>query len=338
MVSMLNTSDDERAVNKSSYAANNYDDEVSLRELISVVWDGKYTVIAFSLVFAFSSILYSLWQPNVYRADALLAASSEESSSGLAALAGEYAGLATLAGLELNSGGSEVDKTIAILKSRSFLEEFINKHDLLILLFALKQGNYFSRDPEIDGNIYDEKAGAWIGKKPSIWQARRKLSTHLTITQNKKIGLITLAIEWYDPEQARQWVEWLVEDVNSRIKVNDVENARKSVDYLKESLKKTSIVEFKEVFYSLIETQMKTIMLAEIRDEYALMTIDPAVVPEEKVGPKRFFICVVGTMLGVMCGFIWVFLRFYLPKIWMPETGQSSLDDSQEPVSLRGME
>ena len=51
-------------------------------------------------------------------------------------------------------------------------------------------------------------------------------------------------------------------------------------------------------------------MLAEVKDEFAFKTIDPAVVPEEKTGPKRALICVLATLLGGMLGVALVLLRF----------------------------
>ena len=55
-------------------------------------------------------------------------------------------------------------------------------------------------------------------------------------------------------------------------------------------------------------------MFAEVRDEYVFKTIDPALVPEAKAGPKRVLICVLGTLLGGMLGVILVFIRHFVRK------------------------
>jgi hypothetical protein len=60
----------------------------------------------------------------------------------------------------------------------------------------------------------------------------------------------------------------------------------------------------KTVFYQLIEEQMKTVMLANITDEYFLQTIDPAVVPEESESPKRALMLV---LFSVMWAILIVF-------------------------------
>ena len=52
-------------------------------------------------------------------------------------------------------------------------------------------------------------------------------------------------------------------------------------------------------------------MLAEVRQEYVFKTIDPAVAPEEKSGPRRALICILTTLLAGMLAAIIVLLRHY---------------------------
>ena len=41
-----------------------YDDEIDLRELFSVLWAGKVKIIAITAVFAVASVIYALSMPN----------------------------------------------------------------------------------------------------------------------------------------------------------------------------------------------------------------------------------------------------------------------------------
>jgi LPS O-antigen subunit length determinant protein (WzzB/FepE family) len=65
------------------------------------------------------------------------------------------------------------------------------------------------------------------------------------------------------------------------------------------------------VFYQLIEEQTKNMMLTQVKAEYVLKTIDPAQVPEEKAGPKRALIVVLGTMVGGMLSVLMVLIRYF---------------------------
>jgi len=84
--------------------------------------------------------------------------------------------------------------------------------------------------------------------------------------------------------------------------------AQQSIDYLTDQLEKTQVVALERVFYSLIEEQMQTLMLANSRTEYLFKTIDPAIAPERKSQPSRALICVLGTLLGGMLGVLGVLI------------------------------
>jgi len=84
-----------------------------------------------------------------------------------------------------------------------------------------------------------------------------------------------------------------------------------NIQYLEAQIEKTSIAEMREVFYTIIEEQIKSKMLAEASPEYAFVTVSPAMVPEEKSQPKRALICILGTLLGGMLSVLWVLVRHY---------------------------
>jgi len=55
-------------------------------------------------------------------------------------------------------------------------------------------------------------------------------------------------------------------------------------------------------------------MFANVRDEYVFKTIDPALVPEEKSGPKRALICVLGVLFGAMLSTLFMLVRHFTKK------------------------
>ena len=113
---------------------------------------------------------------------------------------------------------------------------------------------------------------------------------------------------------ATQWLLWLVSDINAAMREQDKADAQRSIDYLSEKLKETQLADMQTVFYQLIEQQTKTIMLAEVSQEYVLKTIDPANAPEEKAKPKRALIVVLGTMLGGIFSVLIVLVRYFSAK------------------------
>ncbi len=299
------------------------DDEIDLAELWHAIWSGKLLIIAISALFAISSVIYAINQPNIYRATTLLAPAGEQGGAGgLAKMAGQFGGLASLAGINLGGGGT--DKTglaLEVLKSRVFLEKFINKHQLLVPLMAAESWDLNTRTLIYNDDLYDSSTKTWLREvkapkkpEPSSWEAYKTFKQILSITTDKETGMVTLAIEHYSPEIATQWLFWLVRDINAAMREQDKADAQRSIDYLTVKLQETQLADMQTVFYQLIEQQTKTIMLAEVSQEYVLRTIDPANAPDEKAKPKRALIVVLGSMLGGILSVLIVLVRYFTSK------------------------
>jgi uncharacterized protein involved in exopolysaccharide biosynthesis len=301
---------------------NNSDDEIDLAELWRAIWSGKLTIIAISFIFAVASIAFALSKPDIYKASILLSPASSEGSGGLGALAGQFGGLASLAGISLGGGGT--DKTalaLEIIKSRAFLETYIAKHELLVPLMAAKKWDRVNEKLILNYEIYDESTNEWLREvsypktaNPSPWEAYQRLLKLISVSQDKTTSLVTINVEFYSPKIAKEWLIWLVSDVNNFMREQDEKEAQASIDYLTKQLEKTEISAMETVFYQLIEEQTKNMMLTKVSPEYVLKTIDPAQVPESKAGPKRAFIVVLGTMLGGMLSVLIVLIRYFSNK------------------------
>jgi uncharacterized protein involved in exopolysaccharide biosynthesis len=298
---------------------NNSDDEIDLAELWRAIWSGKYIIIVISFIFAVSSIAFALSKPDIYKASILLAPASSDSAGGMGALAGQFGGLASLAGISLGGGGT--DKTalaLEIIKSRAFLESFIIKHGMLVPLMASESWDRATDSLVINKELYDNKNKKWIRKvsfpkvsEPSPWEAYQRFLRLLTISQDKTTSLVTIDIEFYSPDIAKKWLVWLVSDVNNFMREQDEQEAQASIDYLTKQLGNTEVSAMETVFYQLIEEQTKNMMLTKVSAEYVLKTIDPAQVPEQKSGPKRALIVVLGTMLGGILSVLVVLIRHF---------------------------
>ncbi|MGW7675722.1 Wzz/FepE/Etk N-terminal domain-containing protein [Shewanella sp. S23-S33] len=299
------------------------DDEIDLRELFSVIWQGKWLIIVITAVFAIGSVVFAIMQPNIYKSEALLAPAAEEQGGGLSALASQFGGLASLAGVNLGAKGG-TDKTqlaIEVLKSRQFTSDFVQKHNILSDLMAAKKWNREADKLIYDEDDYIEATNTWvrdvelpIKPEPSMQEAYKVFSKILSINTDKETGMVTLAVEHVSPSVAKQWVTWLIEDINKVMKVRDVAEANRSSEFLNRQITLTNVADIKAILYKLVEEQAKTIMFAEVRDEYVFKTIDPALVPEEKAKPKRALICILGTMLGGMLGIMFVLIRHFMRK------------------------
>ncbi|MBE1286455.1 MAG: LPS O-antigen length regulator [Alteromonadaceae bacterium] len=298
------------------------DDEIDLKELFQALWSGKVTIIITTVIASAIAVAVALSMPNIYRSEALLAPVSAD-AGGLGGLASKFGGLASLAGVSLPGGGGG-DKTttgLEVLKSRAFFAEFMTKHDVLIPLMAAKGWSAADDQLVIEPEVYDVNTQRWVREakaprksEPSVQEAHEAFLKILSVAQDKETGFVTLAIEHYSPSIAKQWVDALVIDINETIKQQDVNQAQRSIDYLKQQIAATQLAELQAGFFEMIQGQTETIMLANASPEYLFKTLDPAVVPELKAKPKRALICVLGALLGGMIGVLWVLIRHFASK------------------------
>ncbi len=293
------------------------ENEVDLRELLATLWGDRRVISMISGIAAAISLVIALLLPNIYTATALLAP-AESSGGGMSSLMSQYGGLASLAGVSL-PGGDDASRTqlgIELMKSRAFIGQFVERHDILPELMAFESWDMVTGSVTFDPDEYIEKSQKWVRSiappfepKPSLLEAHEAFMEILTISEGKDTGYVTVSIEHQSPVIAAKWVKWLVEDVNAAVKKQDVDEATKSIEYLKEQISKTSLADLQSVFFDLIQSQTETVMLAQVRPEYVFKTIDPPVVPEEKSEPSRALICVIGTFIGAFFGAIAVLLR-----------------------------
>ena len=259
-------------------------DEVDLISFLRVLWDSKWVIIAVTAIFGIGSVYIALTATPVFRADTVIAKAGETSTSGAAALASQLGGLGSLVGANFGSAGPE-RKAQKFLESRRLAEEFIIRNDLLA---DLTPGE---------------------GAPDSLWfTVKRFRETVLSINENLTDGVTTVAINWTDPAVAAQWANDFVALANEMIRTRARQDSERNIEYLNEQIAATSIVGVERVMYNLLESETKTLMLANGREEYAFTVIDPAVMPEMRTSPRRKLIVMSGGALGVFFGILTVFL------------------------------
>ena len=299
-----------------------YDDEIDLRELFMVLWAGKIKIIAITALFAIASVIYALSVPNQYKATALLAP-AQSSGGGLSGALGQLGGLASLAGVSIGGGeSSEAQIAQEIMKSWNFIESFIADNDLAVEVFAAEGWSKGSNTLKIDDDVYDVEKNEWLIedddtgelRPPSSWKLFEKFSEQLAVSEDKKSGLVSVSIEYYSPQIAKQWIDMYVSAVNAHMQQRQVAKVTNNINYLQAQIEKTSIAEMREVFYTIIEEQTKNKMVAEASPEYAFVAVSPSMVPEEKSQPKRALICILGTLLGGMLSVLLVLIMHYTKK------------------------
>lgn len=294
-----------------------YDDEIDLFELFQTVWDGKWSIALTTILAAGLSVFVSLQMPNIYTVEAHIAPVDSASGGGLNGLMAQYGGLASLAGIQIPSGGGgESDLLIEVMQSRAFVAAFIEKYDLAPRLMALKSYDPLTQTEQLDSEVYDEVSGNWLreakpprGAAPSQQELYAAFTGAFSVTQDKTSPLIVVGFEHQSPRLGEEVVRLMIEEIDAYARTKDRGESENSIDYLERKLTETKLVEVEKVLYQMIESQTKTLMLAEVNEDYAFQVIDPAVIPELKSKPKRSLIVVLATLVGGMVGVLFVLIR-----------------------------
>lgn len=294
-------------------------DEINLTDLWRTIWADKLIIIITCSIFALASIAFALSKPNIYRASILLApAATDSNAGGLAGLASQFGGIASMAGISLgSSGGDKTVLALEIIKSRSFIERFLIKHQLLVPLMATKSWDIESNKLVFDQDLYDAANDVWLRKvslpkqaKPSLWETYQEFLELLTISQDKTTSMVVITLDFYSPQLAQQWLAWLVDDLNEFMRREDQQETQASIDYLTEQLKSIQVANMENIFYQLIEEQTKNMMLTHVKKDFIFQTLDPSQVPETKDSPKRALIVILGTILGGIFSVLIIFVRY----------------------------
>lgn len=274
------------------------DDTVDLRLLLNSFWAHRWWV-AFSIIV--SSAAFSLIALNLtptYRASTVLVSTSGERNSlsgALGAALVQVGSLAGLAGIASGGGDGTTEEALAVLRSRQFTERFITELNLLPTLFPKE---------------WDAAAGKWKvanHKRPTLAKAAKYFAEDIRmVTQDPKTRLVTVRIEWRDPQVAASWANELVKRLNAELRTRAITRSKASVAFLERELMSTSALGTKEAINRLIETQMRERMLANVTHEYAFRVVDIALPPDidDPVRSSKLLLLLAGPVLGFVVGLV----------------------------------
>ena len=196
--------------------------EVTLGFLVKLLWQKKFQIIIPTVIASVIAVLYAINKPNVYTAQGIYTPASQGDASSLSKLAGQFGGLASLAGVNLGGAGED-DTQVAIkfLKSRAFLQHFIDKYDLTDELMAVEGWDRATDELIYDDTLYDKSKEKWVRtpppKKaviPTAWEAYENLKDILSIQYDDKEGIISINVTYYSPRLAKEWLELIVRELN----------------------------------------------------------------------------------------------------------------------------
>ncbi len=294
--------------------------EVDLIQLLQIFLKHKVVILSLCILGALLLLGISYAIPVTYKSSMTLVPVENNEELNPASLGGNgFSNLANLAGINLGSQSSSIKINIEIIKSRRFILDFINSHELELDLIAAKHWSRNSNTIEYDEDIFNTQTQDWViedeyrdghFRAPTDLEIYQTFMTIYSVKLDSDTGLLSVSLKHISPFIAQSWLEKLVKFANTKIRETELLESEKKMEYLSEKMDKTRIESIRSIFYQLIESELQNKMLIDTRQEFAYKTIDPPFIPEEKFAPKRLYYLVLGGISSFIL--IFVYLLFSL--------------------------
>ena len=270
--------------------------QVGLNEISEALRSARLSIIAFTCSVLIGAVLYSVLADEWFRAETVIAPSNQNPS--VSPIGGTLTGLAALAGVSVGDGNESL--AVAILESRDFARAFIEDEQLLPILFSDEWS-------VVDGIWRDTDASNW----PSVWDGVEMFhDVILKVSRDRQTSLVTLSVDWTDPDQAATWANSLVERLNKALRDRAIREADGNIAYLQSQLSIVTQVSLQQSIGRLLDAEMQKLMIARGNEQFAYTVVDPAVSPVDHVRPNRPLIIVTASFLALIVSSLVVLVRY----------------------------
>lgn len=302
---------DSALIKKEDYA----DDDIDIIELIVDLWKGRLLICLVTLLAGFGSIYYSYSVQSIYTSSSLI---KIVESGGQSGISGDDAGMgqfASLAGLNFNGGGDQkANLVLATLNSRDFLQHLLTIDSFLPNLIGVSGYDVKNRSNIYKTELYDVDKNTWLNELPSFNEIHRDFLGSISTSQSND-GFITISVNHVSPISAYELLSTVITEINGIIRLREQEESAKALIFLDEQLSNTYIADIRKSINLMIESQLKTQMLSNIREDYIIQPLDSPFIPEERSFPVRTRIVISYTLFAFLFSVVILFARIYLKEL-----------------------
>lgn len=285
-----------------------YEDEIDLKELLNTVLKHKFKIILFSFFVTLFSFIYVLSIPNSYKSYVVLSPQSSSSK-----VSGGLSSLASLAGVNFGGGNSSNPSIMlsTTLDDYNFNKYVIEKYNLLEILNK-KENLVFAFGVN---SVYDFfNANEKTKQKIQVYDAIYRLKSIISISSDKRTGMITLSAELNDRFLAKKLVDIYLKEMIYKIRQFDMKEIENQIKYYKKELSLSYDVSLKEQLSKSLSALYQKKVFSQANEYYLVSkVIDSRIAHiKEKTKPKRALILVVSFVSSLILG---IFLVFFLEFI-----------------------
>ena len=263
------------------------DDEIDLLGLIQTLGEEKWLLFGLPFVCACITAVISLYIPPMYTAKATFVVPDKQSSSASAVL-DQLGGLGGLAG---SLSKSPTEMYVAFMQSNTVQDEIITELDLMQRYQTISQED-----------------------------TRKKLSSLVKITTEKKSGLITIKAQDKSADSAAKLANSYLKPFRAFLNRMSLEEAHLRRDFFAQQIAVIAQRPFRDPFVqsTLMNSMIKQYEAARIdeaRKSQILFPVDIAKIPERRSSPKKTKIVLIAGFVAFFTTLLWIFIKRALLKI-----------------------
>tara|TARA_B100000575_G_scaffold104151_1_gene83031 strand:+ start:936 stop:1829 length:894 start_codon:yes stop_codon:yes gene_type:complete len=277
--------------------------EINLRFIFNIVSKKAKRILIYSFFVFLITLLILQFIPDKYSSTATLSPNKENQSLDQSALQGLGA-ISSFVGFGQGSENvSSFQIALEKIKSRDFIENFINREETKLKLLGGLKWNPLERKFVYDPSIYDVKTKVWLIEVPSDYKIFKEFKKNLRITKKGTSGLIEIKFTSTSPILSQKIIEQMITLINEVMSSEALNKAIINLDFLNREINNQQNIQTKNAIYRLMESQLQKKMLASNKFNYIFEVVNPPMVPEEKSSPWR---------LGIIFSSIIIFNFFYI--------------------------
>jgi len=263
--------------------------QLTLGSIVQRLSARRWLCAGILFAFVLGGVLLAYLLPKSYRAEALLAPNRDVATdAGGASMLGSLGSIASLSGL-LDQGQTITGEAIATLRSRAFLQAFIEENNLLPELYK-KRWDPVGRKWKADVIVVPTAARAWKDFRDDV----------LRIEEVRGKDMYEVSVEWGDPKLPSVWLNALIRRLNQEMRAREMKEANDVLQFLKTQVEGTATVEIRAALFRLSESQLRRAAMASVRQDYAFRVIDPPFPSDldQFVSPRRVILIALSIILG----------------------------------------
>ena len=290
------------------------EDEIDLRELFSTIYKNKFKIFFLTFIITSLTVVYTLSIPNSYKSQTKLVSQTQAKPTlgGLGALAG-------MAGIDLGGSG-DIDAVTSLetiltdysfeqymIKKYNLIDKFVPKHDNLV--FALAYDDVYNM-------LHTKSSKSDVTLEEKTYNTYKEILKTISISSDKKSGLITLSAESNDRFLAKKLVEIYLKELSDRMQKLDMQSVNKQIEFYNNELNNITDISIREQLGELVTGLLQKKVLSKANEYYNVKQLTKPQVAyiKDKTKPKRSLIVVVAFITSIILGIFAVFFIEFIKK------------------------